>query len=124
MSTPRSSRASSRKTVRRAHAVARSSYTPAVYAAGPLLVALAYLVGSVSFALIAARRHHVDLRNFGSGNAGATNVGRALGKKAGRIVLLLDALKGALPVFTARLASSMGLLHAASDASGFLASVT
>ena len=62
-----------------------------------LLVVSAYLLGSVSFALIAARRRGIDLRSVGSGNLGATNVARALGSKTGRIVMLLDGLKGFLP---------------------------
>lgn len=57
----------------------------------------AYLLGSISFGLIAAARRGVDLRSFGSGNTGATNVGRALGRREGRVVLLLDAAKGLLP---------------------------
>ncbi len=64
---------------------------------GAVLTGGAYLLGSVSFGLIAARRAGVDLRTLGSGNIGATNVGRALGKRTGRIVLALDAAKGALP---------------------------
>ncbi len=57
----------------------------------------AYLLGSVSFARWIARRRGVDIRSVGSGNPGATNVGRALGPRAGRVVLVLDALKGGLP---------------------------
>ncbi|MEM1418486.1 MAG: glycerol-3-phosphate acyltransferase, partial [Myxococcota bacterium] len=60
------------------------------------LVGVAYLLGSVSFGLLAARRAGVDLRAVGSGNVGATNVGRALGKATGRRVLALDLLKGCL----------------------------
>lgn len=62
------------------------------------LMVAAYLAGSVSFGLLVARAHGVDLRAVGSGNVGATNVGRALGKRVGRVVLVLDALKGAAPV--------------------------
>ncbi|MBW1906436.1 MAG: glycerol-3-phosphate acyltransferase, partial [Deltaproteobacteria bacterium] len=47
---------------------------------GPLLTLAAYLVGSISFGLVFATRQGVDLRSIGSGNVGATNVGRALGK--------------------------------------------
>lgn len=68
---------------------------------GPVLTALAYLIGSISFGLLAARRAGVDLREVGSGNIGATNVGRALGKRTGRVVLALDAAKGALPALAA-----------------------
>jgi acyl phosphate:glycerol-3-phosphate acyltransferase len=66
---------------------------------GLLLVAAAvgYLVGSVSTATIAARRRGVDLRTVGSGNPGATNVGRALGRRAGIAVALLDVVKGLAP---------------------------
>lgn len=65
---------------------------------GPTLTAAAYLSGSVCFGLLAAKRAGVDLRAIGSGNVGATNVGRALGGRTARIVLFLDAAKGALPV--------------------------
>lgn len=60
-------------------------------------IATGYLCGSVPFGLIIARRRGVDPRRTGSGNIGATNVSRSLGKKVGAIVLVLDALKGALP---------------------------
>ena len=69
---------------------------------GPTLALGAYLLGSVSFGLLAARRQGVDLREVGSGNIGATNVGRALGKRTGLVVLLLDAGKGAVPALVAR----------------------
>lgn len=64
----------------------------------------AYLLGSVSFGLIIARRRGVDLRTIGSGNIGATNAGRALGKPTGRLVMVLDMLKGFVPVALARYA--------------------
>jgi glycerol-3-phosphate acyltransferase PlsY len=57
----------------------------------------AYLIGSVSFAAIVARAKGVDLRRVGSGNVGATNVARTLGKKWGCVVFLLDMLKGLAP---------------------------
>ena len=69
---------------------------------GPALTLGAYLLGSVSFGLLFASRRGVDLRAVGSGNIGATNVGRALGRKTGRKVMLLDMLKGLLPVVLAR----------------------
>ena len=69
---------------------------------GPALTLAAYLLGSVSFGLLFAARQGVDLRVIGSGNIGATNVGRALGKATGRKVMLLDMLKGFLPVALAR----------------------
>lgn len=71
---------------------------------GPAIALGGYLLGSISPGLILAKRRGVELRKTGSGNVGATNVGRALGKRAGRYVLLLDAAKGALPAFVARAA--------------------
>ncbi|MDR2982056.1 MAG: glycerol-3-phosphate 1-O-acyltransferase PlsY [Puniceicoccales bacterium] len=53
-----------------------------------------YLIGSISFAVIVARRHGVDILKAGSGNPGATNVKRVCGKKPGNIVFGLDVLKG------------------------------
>jgi len=63
-----------------------------------VVVLVGYLLGSVPFGLLIARARGVDIRQHGSGNIGATNVARNLGKKLGALVLLLDALKGALPV--------------------------
>lgn len=59
----------------------------------------AYLLGSVPVGLIVVRMTGgVDPREAGSGNIGATNVGRTSGKKAGLITLFADVLKGAIPV--------------------------
>ena len=55
---------------------------------------LGYLLGSVNFAVLVAKRHGVDILKAGSGNPGATNVKRVIGKKAGNLVFALDALKG------------------------------
>ena len=65
-----------------------------------LLAAVAsYLSGSVPWALLVVRwRAGVDLRTVGSGNPGATNASRVLGKAWGFAILLLDAAKGAVPV--------------------------
>ena len=58
----------------------------------------AYLIGSLPFGFLIARyAAGVDIRKSGSGNIGATNVARVLGKKLGVTVLVLDCLKGALP---------------------------
>ena len=55
----------------------------------------AYLIGSIPFSIIASKAlKGIDVREYGSGNAGATNTFRVLGKKAGTIVLILDVLKG------------------------------
>ena len=60
-----------------------------------LLTALgAYLLGSIPFGLLVAKARGVDIRTAGSGNIGATNAMRVLGKPAGVLVLFLDALKG------------------------------
>jgi len=69
---------------------------------GAALTVAAYLIGSISFGLLEASEQGVDLRSVGSGNVGATNVGRALGKRSGRKVMLLDMLKGFVPVALAR----------------------
>lgn len=53
-----------------------------------------YVLGSISWASIIARRHGVDILTEGSGNPGATNVKRVIGKKAGNLCFTLDALKG------------------------------
>ncbi len=60
---------------------------------------LAYLLGSIPTAVWYGKIFHgIDIRDFGSGNAGATNSLRTLGKKAGIIVLIIDFLKGMLAV--------------------------
>ncbi len=64
---------------------------------------LAYLVGSIPFGLLLARAMGLgNLREIGSGNIGATNVLRTGSKKAAALTLLLDAVKGAVPVLLAR----------------------
>ncbi len=62
-----------------------------------LTVIAAYLIGSVNFAVIFTRKfNNVDVRDFGSGNAGTTNVLRVSGAKAGIATFVLDILKGAV----------------------------
>lgn len=60
-----------------------------------------FLVGAIPVGYLIGRARGVDIRGHGSGNTGATNVSRVLGKKVGIITLLLDILKGALPVVLA-----------------------
>ena len=67
-------------------------------------VLVGYLVGAVSPATLLASRRGVDLREVGSGNPGATNVGRVLGRRTGAVVAVLDVVKGLLP------AAGFGLL--------------
>ncbi|MDA0803391.1 MAG: glycerol-3-phosphate 1-O-acyltransferase PlsY [Planctomycetota bacterium] len=59
---------------------------------------VSFVCGSIPFGLLIARAKGIDIRTRGSGNIGATNVGRVLGKPLGYLCFLLDALKGALPV--------------------------
>jgi glycerol-3-phosphate acyltransferase PlsY len=70
-----------------------------------ILVALiGYLLGSIPFGLIVARRKaKIDIRQYGSGKTGGTNVLRTMGRKAFLTVAALDILKGALAVVFARL---------------------
>jgi acyl-phosphate glycerol 3-phosphate acyltransferase len=63
---------------------------------------VAYLVGAVPFGYLIARWRAVDLFRQGSGNIGATNVGRVLGRRFGILVFCLDFAKGALPVMAAQ----------------------
>jgi glycerol-3-phosphate acyltransferase PlsY len=55
---------------------------------------ISYLVGSIPFGYVIAIAKGVDVRKQGSGNIGATNVGRVLGRKFGAIIFVLDLLKG------------------------------
>ncbi len=70
-----------------------------------LILFLSYLVGAIPTAIIVSKlAAGIDIRNYGSGNAGGTNVFRVLGWKYGILVLLLDAFKGVIAVvFIARL---------------------
>lgn len=70
----------------------------------PLALILgAYLVGSIPFAVLVSRwRQGIDVRDYGSGNMGATNVLRVVGKGAGALTLLADLGKGLAPVLLAR----------------------
>jgi glycerol-3-phosphate acyltransferase PlsY len=65
-----------------------------MFAAIGIFFLLGYLVGSVNFAVLVAKKHGVDILKEGSGNPGATNVKRVLGKGPGNLVFALDALKG------------------------------
>jgi acyl-phosphate glycerol 3-phosphate acyltransferase len=68
-----------------------------------LTLLLAYLVGAIPFGYLIARARGVDILRHGSGNIGATNVGRVLGRRFGILCFVLDCAKGALPVALARL---------------------
>ena len=71
-----------------------------VWLFGPLAALLAYLVGSISFAVIVSRLMHLDdPRSYGSGNPGATNVLRSGNKIAAALTLLFDGLKAFIPLW-------------------------
>ncbi|MDW8266203.1 MAG: glycerol-3-phosphate 1-O-acyltransferase PlsY [Gemmataceae bacterium] len=63
-----------------------------------LVVSVAYLLGAIPFGYLVARARGVDIFRHGSGNIGATNVGRVLGRRFGLLVFVLDFAKGAVPV--------------------------
>jgi acyl phosphate:glycerol-3-phosphate acyltransferase len=77
------------------------------------VVLAAYLIGSIPFALILARRWGADLRQVGSGNLGAANVMRASGVGAGVLVAALDIAKGAASVWMAERVGGDAALPAA-----------
>src|SRR5262245_30768967 len=63
-----------------------------------LALVASYLIGAIPFGHLIARAKGVDIFHAGSGNIGATNVGRVLGRRFGLLVFALDFLKGAVPV--------------------------
>ena len=65
------------------------------------LIAGGYLLGSIPFGLLIGLSRGVDIRKHGSGNIGATNLGRIVGRKWGYLGFLLDVAKGLLPVLYA-----------------------
>ncbi len=72
-----------------------------------ILIAAAYLIGSIPFGVLIARAHGIDLRTVGSGNIGATNVSRALGRTWAYVCFVLDVLKGLAPMLLARPAGAV-----------------
>jgi glycerol-3-phosphate acyltransferase PlsY len=74
-----------------------------------LLILGAYVLGSIPFGVLIARSRGVDITKHGSGNIGATNVGRVLGKRLGLLCFVLDLGKGAVPVLVAgRISGTLG----------------
>ncbi|MGI9240178.1 MAG: glycerol-3-phosphate 1-O-acyltransferase PlsY [Verrucomicrobiales bacterium] len=67
-----------------------------------LLVLAAYVIGATPFGFLMGKAKGLDIRNHGSGNIGATNVLRIVGKKEGIFVFVLDVLKGLVPVVVGR----------------------
>ncbi|MHC5138276.1 MAG: glycerol-3-phosphate 1-O-acyltransferase PlsY [Planctomycetota bacterium] len=73
-----------------------------------LLIGFAYLLGAVPFGFLIAKAHGKDLRTIGSGNIGATNTVRALGKKWGIFCFVLDVLKGLIPMLLVPMLGAVG----------------
>src|SRR5947199_9468275 len=70
-----------------------------------LTLLASYLLGAVPFGYLVARWRGVDIFRHGSGNIGATNVGRVVGRPFGVLVFVLDFAKGAVPVALANVAA-------------------
>ncbi len=66
-----------------------------------IAIILIYLYASIPFAFLIAKSKNIDLRTFGSGNIGGSNLGRACGPKAFALTFVLDMSKGALTVLIA-----------------------
>jgi glycerol-3-phosphate acyltransferase PlsY len=64
----------------------------------PALLVFAYLLGSIPTGLLLGKLYGIDVRSEGSGNIGATNLYRTVGRKVGILTLLGDCLKGLIPV--------------------------
>ena len=87
----------------------------------PLLAAsIGYLAGSIPFAFLVSRARGVDVRRSGSGNVGATNVMRSVGRGAGLAAFALDFLKGTAATLVARSVSPGGALPALAAATAVL----
>ena len=78
-------------------------------------VLLAYVIGATPFGFLAGKMKGIDIRDHGSGNIGATNVMRTLGKPVGITVLVLDIVKGMLPVIIALCVSDSSLIAIAAS---------
>ena len=77
------------------------------------LILAAYIIGSFQWGLLLVKLlHRVDVRNYGSGNTGVTNVLRVAGKKAALLTLIGDAGKGTVIVIAARLLTPDETIHA------------
>ena len=67
-----------------------------------LLLIIGYFIGNIETGYIFGKIHKMDIRNYGSGNAGATNTLRVLGAKAGLVVFLGDFCKSLIPCLVVR----------------------
>ncbi|ABB33235.1 protein of unknown function DUF205 [Geobacter metallireducens RCH3] len=88
-----------------------------------LLLAGAYLLGSIPTGLLLAKAAGVDIRTTGSGNIGATNVYRTLGRSVGIATLVGDCLKGLIPVLAAKYLGMTDLWIALAGLAAFLGHV-
>lgn len=66
---------------------------------------MAYLLGSIPSGLLLGKAYGIDVRKEGSGNIGATNIYRTVGRKVGVLTLLCDCLKGLIPVLVVKLSA-------------------
>lgn len=78
-----------------------------------ICILIGYVIGSTPIGLLAGKMKGIDIRDHGSGNIGATNVLRTLGKPIGITVLVFDILKGLLPVVIAMLMTDNSEIHVA-----------
>ena len=78
-----------------------------------VILLIGYLLGNIQTGYLLGRTRHMDIRQFGSGNSGATNTLRVLGKKAGAIVFFGDFFKAFLPCLFVRILffGGMGYLY-------------
>ncbi len=88
-----------------------------------IVAVIAYLYGSIPWGLLIARTRGVDIRKHGSGNIGATNVRRVMGKGWGRLCFLLDFFKGVLPVLVVKILAREGIIPNWGDLSIILAAL-
>jgi acyl phosphate:glycerol-3-phosphate acyltransferase len=88
-----------------------------------ILIIVAYLLGSIPTGLLLGKAFGVDIRTSGSGNIGATNVYRTLGKKVGILTLMGDCLKGLVPVLAAKYLGGGDSLMALTGLAAFLGHV-
>lgn len=68
-----------------------------------IIIAVSYLVGSIPTGLLLGKMYGIDVRKEGSGNIGATNLYRTVGRKVGVITLIGDCIKGVVPVLVVKL---------------------
>ena len=73
-----------------------------IYVLAALAIVIGYAFGCFSTAYFVGKANHIDIRSYGSGNAGTTNAMRTLGRKAGIITYIGDFLKAVIPIYLAK----------------------